>query len=251
MKNRLSSLPFYATAFTLTGTCAKVSGVAALAGDRKGRVWWPTTRLWARGLMQSAGVTDFIVKGDEVIYDGAAYVLMANHESNLDPPSIIRSSERPIGFLAKKELQRIPVLGWAMGATGHVFIDRKNKDQAHTSIDKAATRVADGRCILVFPEGTRSRTDDMLPFKKGGFVLAIKAGVPIVPVGIAGTRHILPSHSAVVVARGPVAVVYGQPISTAGLDIDHKDGSLDAVRSAILELRAEAKALVAERRARG
>ncbi|MCC6620376.1 MAG: 1-acyl-sn-glycerol-3-phosphate acyltransferase [Deltaproteobacteria bacterium] len=247
MKNELRTIPFYASAVVLTGTCGTIAGIAALAGDRAGRIWWPASRLWARGFLQSAGVTDFIVKGDEVMYDGAPYVLMANHQSHLDPPALIRSSERPIGFLTKKELERIPVFGWAVRATGHVFIDRKNRDKSFASIDRAAAQVAEGRCILVFPEGTRSTTEDLLPFKKGGFVLAIKAGVPIIPVGVAGTRRILPAQSPVVVGRGPVSIVYGQPIPTAGATIDDKDGIMDEVRRAILVLRAEAEALIAGR----
>jgi len=246
MKDQLRSLPLYASALGLTGFFGTLAGVSALAGDRHGRVWWPASRMWARGLLQAAGVTDFIVKGDEVIYDGGAYVLMANHQSNLDPPALIRSSERPIGFLTKKELERVPLFGWALRATGHVFIDRKDKGQSHASIDGAAARVREGRCILVFPEGTRSREDgDLLPFKKGGFVLAMKAGVPIVPIGVAGTRHIMPAQSKVVTARGPVAIVYGRPIDTGAFDIDHKDGLLEAVRQAIVALRGEAEALVA------
>ncbi|MFO0744815.1 MAG: lysophospholipid acyltransferase family protein [Myxococcota bacterium] len=247
MKDELRTIPMYTAAIALTGACGAVAGAAALAGDKHGRLWWPATRLWARGMTQSAGVTDFIVKGVERIYDGEPYVLMANHQSNLDPPALIRSSDRPIGFLTKKELERWPVFGWAMRATGHVFIDRKNKDQSHAGIEHAAAQVAEGRCIAVFPEGTRSRTEDLLPFKKGGFVLAIKAGVPIVPVGVAGTRRILPSQSPIVRGHGPVAVVYGEPISTAGADIEHKQGIMESVRQAILLLRAEAESLVAGR----
>lgn len=247
MKNELRTIPLYGAAIALTGFAGTVAGTAALFGDKRGKVWWPMSRLWARGVTQSAGVTDFIVKGVERIYDGEPYVLMSNHQSHLDPPSLIRSSDRPIGFLTKKELERFPVFGWAMRRTGHVFIDRKDKDKSHASIEKAAAQVAEGRCILVFPEGTRSQSDDLLPFKKGGFILAIKARVPIVPVGIAGTRHILPSQSALVRGKGPVAVVYGDPIETEGYDIEHKDKLMADVRAAILDLRTEAEALVAER----
>lgn len=251
MKHELRTVPLYTATIALTSACATLAGTAALVGDKDGRVWWPVSRVWARGVTQSAGVTDFIVKGVERIYDGQPYVMMANHQSHLDPPSLIRASDRPFGFLVKAELERWPLFGWGVRRTGHVFIDRKDKGQSHASIDRAAAEVAGGRCILVFPEGTRSLTDDLLPFKKGGFVLALKAGVPIVPIGIAGTREILPSQSALVRGAGPVAIVYGEPIPTTGVDLDHKDGLLASVREAILALRAEATELVAERRRRG
>jgi 1-acyl-sn-glycerol-3-phosphate acyltransferase len=246
----LRSLGLWSTTATLTPLVALVAGASALLGDKKGRVWWNATRAWATGITGSAGVTDLIVKGVEVLYDADPCLLMANHESHLDPPAIIRSSDRPIGFLAKAELKRVPVMGWAMERTGHVFVDRQNKDRSHASIDRAAARVAEGRCVLVFPEGTRTQTDDLLPFKKGGFVLAVKSQVPIIPIGIAGTRAIVPSQSNVVVGTGPVAVVYGQPIATAHHTLDTKDALIAEVRQAILALRDEARALIAEHAAR-
>ncbi len=245
-KRPLRSVGLWGATLVLTPSMGFVAGASALAGDRRGRVWWGASRTWATGILKSAGVTDLIVKGVERIYDGQPYILMSNHESHLDPPSIIRSSERPIGFLTKQELKRIPVFGWALERTGHVFIDRKDKNKSHASIDKAAARVNEGRCVLVFPEGTRTRTDELLPFKKGGFVLAVKARVPIVPVGIAGTRAIFPSQSNFVVGRGPVALVYGEPIATDGYTLETKDGLMQDVCHAIGGLRDEARALVAE-----
>ena len=244
----LRSLGLWGSALFLTPSMGFIAGTSALMGDRRGKVWWSATQSWAAGIIRSAGVTDLIVKGVEKIYDGAPYILMANHQSNLDPPSIIRSSIRPIGFLTKQELKRVPVFGWALERTGHVFIDRKDKDKSHASIDKAAERVAEGRCVLVFPEGTRSLTEDLLPFKKGGFVLALKAHVPIVPIGISGTREIFPSQSKVVVGKGPVALVYGEPIDTREYTLENKDGLMERVRTAIVALRGEAHALVAAKK---
>lgn len=244
-KKRLRSVGLWGTTLFLTPSMAFVAGTSALAGDRKGKVWWGASRTWASGIMRSAGMTDLIVKGVERIYDGQPFILMANHQSHLDPPSIILSSDRPIGFLTKQELKRVPVFGWALERTGHVFIDRKDKDKSHASIDLAARRIAEGRCVLVFPEGTRTLTEDLLPFKKGGFVLAVKAQVPIVPVGVAGTREIFPSQSSYVVGKSPVAIVYGEPIPTAGHTLETKDGLMDQVRTSILGLRQEARQLVA------
>lgn len=243
----LRSVGLWGTTLFLTPPMAAIAGASALAGDKKGRVWWGASRTWAGGVLSAAGMTDFIVKGVEVLYQGDPCIVMSNHESHLDPPSLILSSERPVGFLAKQELKWIPLFGWAMEATGHVFVDRKNKDRSHQSIDKAAQRIADGRCVAVFPEGTRSVDGELLPFKKGGFVLAAKSGVPIVPVGVAGTRTIFPPRNRYVHSRGPIAVVYGEPISTRDFTLETKDRLMDEVRARITELRAEARALIAQR----
>lgn len=243
----LRSLGLWSTALFLTPPMATVAGTSALAGDRKGRVWWSASRTWARGMLASAGMTDLVVKGVEVLYSGDPFIVMSNHESHLDPPALILSSERPVGFLTKQELKWIPFFGWALERTGHVFIDRKHKDRSHKSIDKAASKIADGRCVAVFPEGTRTLDGELLPFKKGGFVLAVKSGVPIVPVGLAGTRNIYPAKNAWVRGTGPVAIVYGTPIPTAGVTLDTKDQLMEEVRLRITDLRTEARALLAAR----
>jgi 1-acyl-sn-glycerol-3-phosphate acyltransferase len=243
----LRTLPFYSAVFGFTGACGSVAGASALLGDRKGRVWWPASQVWASAMTRSAGVTEFIVDGLDRYNDGQPYLLMCNHESHLDPPSIIRASRRPVVFLTKEELRRIPVFGWSLQQMGHVFIDRKHTDRARDSIEAAAARVREGRCVLVFPEGTRSQGDEMLAFKKGGFVLAVKSGVPIVPLGIAGTRAIFPSQSRLIRGHGPVALVAGDPIPTAGYTLETKDDLMERVREAISGLRERARAIVAER----
>jgi 1-acyl-sn-glycerol-3-phosphate acyltransferase len=247
IKDPLRSLPLYGAFLGFTGSCGAVAGASALLGDRSGKVWWPASQLWANALTRSAGVSEFVVQGLERIYDGKPYLLMSNHESHLDPPSIIRASERPVVFLTKEELKWIPVFGWSLQQMGHVFIDRKNAERARISIEKAARQVQEGRCVLVFPEGTRTRDGSMLPFKKGGFVLAVKAQVPIVPMGIAGTRRIFPSQSPFVRAHGAVALVVGEPIATTGYTLESKDDLMEKVRRAISDLRDEARAIVASR----
>jgi 1-acyl-sn-glycerol-3-phosphate acyltransferase len=243
----LRTLPFYGTFLGFTGACGSVAGASALLGDRQGRVWWPASQLWASALTRSAGVTDFIVEGLDRFDDGQPYLLMCNHESHLDPPSIIRASRRPVVFLTKEELRRIPVFGWSLEQMGHIFIDRKHAERARDSIEAAAARVREGRCVLVFPEGTRSQGEEMLPFKKGGFVLAVKSGVPIVPLAIAGTRAIFPSQSRLIRGHGPVALVAGEPIPTEGYTLETKEALMDRVREAISELRERARALLADR----
>jgi 1-acyl-sn-glycerol-3-phosphate acyltransferase len=247
LRDPLRTLPFYGTFVGFTGACGTVAGASALLGDRKGRVWWPASQVWATALTRSAGVTDFIVEGLDRFDDGQPYLLMCNHESHLDPPAIIRASRRPVVFLTKEELRWIPVFGWSLVQMGHIFIDRKHSERARGSIEAAAERVRDGRCVLVFPEGTRSQGEELLPFKKGGFVLAVKSGVPIIPLAIAGTRAIFPSQSRLIRGHGPVALVAGDPIPTAHHTLDTKEQLMDEVREAISGLRVRARARVAER----
>ena len=248
MTDPIRSLKLYGAFTAYTLVCATIAGASAIAGDRAGKVGWPASQIWAKGVTNAAGVTDFVTEGLERCYDGNPYLLMSNHESHLDPPSIIRASERPVVFLAKEELKWIPLFGWGMERMGHIFIDRRNEKRARQSIEKAARRVQEGRCVLVFPEGTRTQDGELRPFKKGGFVLAVKAHVPIIPIGIAGTRQIWPSQSILIKKAGPVAIVAGEPIDTRPYSLENKEELMEKVRDAISDLRVRAQTIVAERR---
>jgi 1-acyl-sn-glycerol-3-phosphate acyltransferase len=119
-------------------------------------------------------------------------IFVGNHTSLLDPPLVITTLPcRPV-FLAKKELAFIPVLGWIIWLAGFIFIDRRNRLRSLASLKDAARRIREGQSLAAFPEGTRSLDGHLLPFKKGAFALALKSGVPIVPLGIRGGREVLP-----------------------------------------------------------
>jgi 1-acyl-sn-glycerol-3-phosphate acyltransferase len=130
----------------------------------------------------------------------------------------------------------IPFLGWAMKRAGHVSLDRENPRKALKAMDEAAQRIQDGTNILVFPEGTRSVDGNLLPFKKGAFNLAMKACVPIVPVGICGTSMLQPEGSQVPVRGGAVSIHLGEPIPVAGRGVSYKTELANEVRAAITRL---------------
>lgn len=141
-------------------------------------------------------------------------IFMSNHESQLDPPVLIGVLPVPAVYIAKKELKIVPFIGWAAWVAGVIFIDRRDRERAIQSIHEAALEIRGGKNVVIFPEGTRSRTGEMLPFKKGGFALALDAGVPIVPLATVGGFQVLPSGR-LLIRPGRYDVVVGEPVDPA------------------------------------
>ena len=162
-------------------------------------------------------------------------VFCANHQSNVDPPVLFRALHRRLHILYKAEMRKIPVLGRVFEVGGFVAVQRENRDAAFASIEEAAESIRAGNSFLIFPEGTRSKTDELLPFKKGGLVMAIRAQAPIVPVAITGGRDAMHKGSAFV-RPVQVTVRIGEPIETAGLSTDDRDELIEIVRGKIREL---------------
>ena len=165
-------------------------------------------------------------------------IFMSNHESQMDPPVLVAALPVPAVYIAKKELQYVPFIGWAGWAAGVIFIDRGDRDRAIRSIRDAAQQIRDGKNVVIFPEGTRSRTGEMLRFKKGGFALAQEAGVPIVPMATVGGFHVLPSGR-LRIRPGKYTVAVGAPVHPA--DHPDRDALMQRVRQSIEALVAEAR----------
>ncbi len=163
---------------------------------------------------------------------GRPYILMANHQGAYDIFVLLAYLPVHFKWLAKEELFKIPIFGWAMGAAGYISIDRKGKKKALESIEQAVTKIREGASVLVFPEGTRSPDGQIHSFKKGGFTLAIKAGVPIVPIAIRGSREVLP-RSSLRVRPGRIQLVVGKPIPTDDRGMADREGLMEEVRAAI------------------
>lgn len=170
-------------------------------------------RGWARGLFRLCGI-QLEVHGAEHMQPDGAYVIIANHASYMDIPALFASLPKLPQFMAKSELARIPFLGAALRAGRHVLVKRGNHSKARSSLDAAAEHLKTGAAILIFPEGTRSTRDAIGRFKTGAFRLAKLGEVPILPVGISGTRYVLPKHGRVIWPRR-VSVRIAAPISAA------------------------------------
>src|SRR5262245_4502981 len=176
------------------------------------------------------------VHGRERIPKDRAVVFCSNHESNVDPPVLFQALHKRLHVLFKAELTKIPVLGKVMVAGGFVPVEREKREASLASIDRAAESIRSGNSFLIFPEGTRSRTSEMLPFKKGGFIMAIKAQAPIVPVAVSGGRAAMQKGSWFV-RPVMVDVQIGEPVETAGMALDDRDDLIEIVRTRIEELR--------------
>ena len=173
-----------------------------------------------------------LAEGLENIDPKQPYVIMTNHQSVIDIGAVIQTLPISFRFVAKKELTWIPIFGWALPLAGHVIIDRGERSKAVSSLQRAAQRISEGVNVIIFPEGTRSATGDLQPFKSGGFHLAIQAQVPFLPATISGTRVITPKRS-LRVESGLIKIVYGKPIPTAGLSVDDRENLKNQVRRAI------------------
>ena len=175
------------------------------------------------------------VLGREHLQASAVYA--CNHASNIEPPAVFRALDSlfpRLRVLYKSELRKLPILVWAFDAAGFVPLERGNPEQSRPAIDRAADALRAGNSFVIFPEGTRSRTGELLPFKKGGFLLAIKAQCPIVPVAVSGGRSAMRRGSPLIWPT-TVTVDIGAPIPTTGLLPEQRDTLVERVRASIRE----------------
>ena len=178
------------------------------------------------------------VAGAEHLPLDRAAVYCANHQSNVDPPILFTALHPRMHILYKSEIDAIPLLARFMRLGGFIPVDRRNKEAAMRSIEAGAASLRTGNSFLIFPEGTRSKTADMLPFKKGGFLMAFKAGVPIVPIAVQGGRDAMRKGSPIV-RPALVSIRVGEPIETDGLDVSDRDVLIATTRARIAALLAE------------
>jgi 1-acyl-sn-glycerol-3-phosphate acyltransferase len=191
-------------------------------------------RLWATAIVRAAGI-DLRTENTEIVDRHQRYIIIANHSSYFDIPCIFAAIPQPIRFMAKISLFKIPIFGWAIGRAGFIPIDRKNRRTAVKSFELAVERIRKGNTVVVFPEEGRSRERTMREFQRGGFLLALRSQLPILPVAIVGTFDVFSAH-AKKVTPGPVTIKVGTPIRTEGLTVREKDRLLEESRAQISKM---------------
>ncbi len=197
--------------------------------DRASPMIHRACKWWGRNLLRIAHIP-IQVEGLEHLQPGQAYVYAANHRSNFDIFALISILPGRFLWVAKKSLFHVPVLGLALTRMGSISVDRENLRSAVQSLDQATATVKSGVSMVIFPEGTRTPSRELLPFKKGVFIMAMKAEQPIVPVSISGTRFIQPRET-IRIKPGPIKVVISPPISPRAFS--RKEDLMAAVRQAI------------------
>lgn len=207
--------------------------------SRNGNSVHGIARLWGRSILWVGGIGTQ-TSGFNYDLRSRSYIFMSNHQSNFDIPVLYCALPVQFRWLAKAELFRIPIFGLSMRGAGYISIDRSNRKSAFYSLARAAEAIRNGTSVMIFPEGTRSRDGALLPYKKGGFVMAVDAGVPIVPVVITGTHAIMPKGR-LLIRRRWVRVHIGRPIETASFSRKTKDDLMVKVRSAMQEMVSEAE----------
>ena len=192
-------------------------------------------RYWARWILWATGVR-VEVHGVENLSPDSAQIIVSNHVSWYDVLALAAWTPKRYRFVAKKELSRVPLWGHAWVAAGHISVDRTDNQSAVASLDQAGrTILEDNSSVIIFAEGTRSRTGELQPFKKGAFILALQNGIDIVPTAVQGTHHIM-SRDSWRIRSGRIIVRYGPPVSPAGYDIRRRDELIGRVRSEVEQM---------------
>jgi len=190
-------------------------------------------RIWAKCILVASGIK-VTVKGRSNIDSSGSYIYMSNHLSNFDIPVLLAYLPVQFRWLAKAELFKIPLFGYAMQRAGYISIDRSNFRSAVQSLKRAAKNIRDGVSVLIFPEGTRSQDCNIQQFKKGGFVLAVDSGVPIIPVIIHGTWPIMPKKR-ILFKPGNVILEIAKPIKSSDYTRKTKEDLMEKVRNVLIE----------------
>ncbi|MGW8161594.1 MAG: lysophospholipid acyltransferase family protein, partial [Desulfobulbales bacterium] len=191
-------------------------------------------RKWGRIICQLAGVR-VRLSGTKNLEKKQTYIFVANHVSQFDIFSFQGYFPHDFRWIAKKELFRIPVFGAAMRRAGLIAIDRSHSREAMRSLNRAAQQISQGTSVLIFPEGTRSTDGKLKPFKTGAITLAIKAGVPVVPIGFNGTYHVLPKGRLLANA-GEIMIRIGEPISSSDYTMKDKQQLAEYLHDRVAEL---------------
>ena len=209
-----------------------ILAIVSVLFDRSGAMYHSVGRRWAKLVLRIFGVVVH-VKGLENLEKGKTYIYVSNHASMFDIPAVIGNVPDEVRIVYKKELSYVPLWGWALAVGHYISIDRFSAKDAMKSLDEAADKIRRGASVLLFAEGTRTRTGKLQPFKRGAFSLAARSGIPVVPLTINNSFAILPKGS-LRVRPADISLIVDKPIATSGIDGKADELKLmEAVRNAI------------------
>lgn len=239
-KELLRTAAVGAAAVGLTGTFSSIVSALTLLDERAPD---PAIRMWADSVLKVSQVRTQ-VRGLEHLPPGN-FVLCVNHQSNFDALVLFRHIERHMRFVAKAQLRKVPVFGFALERAGNIFVDRTGTSADKEKLAVAVKAVRERVSVVFFAEGTRSDDGVLKPFKKGAAIMALEAQVPLVPAAVAGTHRILEKGSIAIHPR-PAALLIGPPIETAGLSVDAREVITERAHAEVARLLDEGNRLVEE-----
>ena len=199
--------------------------------DRRGKVIHHYGRLWGK-IALLVNRVKVRVEGIEHLKGEGPYIFMSNHQGTYDIFALLGHLPFQFRWLAKKELFSIPFFGWVMAAAGYVSVDREGTRKTVEAMNEAAQKIREGMSVVIFPEGSRSPDGSIQSFKKGGFTLAIKSKVPIIPISIIGSREIMPKGK-LAVTSGEIRIRIDHPIETQNYSLKDRKSLMEKVRQTI------------------
>lgn len=223
--------PFYLFSVVVNTAVLGTLVIISSLFDRRGNFIHYIGRFWSLLNLFLSG-TRVKIHGKEKIEKGRTYIVMSNHQSLFDVWALIGKIPLQLRWIVKMEIRNVPIFGYALERMGHVYVDRKNRSTAFGSMDEAVMKIKQGISIIIFPEGTRSKDGNLLRFRRGGAVIALKAGIPILPVTVNGSRFALPKDT-LDLMPGRIEIVVGDVIDTGQFKESQPDELIMEVKSAI------------------
>jgi 1-acyl-sn-glycerol-3-phosphate acyltransferase len=199
--------------------------------DRKGNVVHYIGKFWSLLNVYLSG-TRLYLRGKEKFQKDSTYIVMSNHQSLFDVWALIGKMPLQLRWLIKAEIKKMPVFGYALERMGHIYVDKRKRKGTAQSLEAAAGKIREGTSVVIFPEGTRSEDGNLRKFLKGGAIIALRSGVPILPVTVNGGRFVLPKGT-LDLMPGKIEVIVGDMIDPKEFDEKEKDKLMSTVRSAI------------------
>ncbi|HNW27035.1 MAG TPA: lysophospholipid acyltransferase family protein [Spirochaetota bacterium] len=223
--------PVYLLFLGINTAVLGITVIIASIADPTGNFVHYIGKFWSRMNLLFVGAR-IRVSGTEHITKGTSYLVMSNHQSQFDVWSLIGYLPLQLRWVMKKELRKVPIFGLGCERMGHIFIDRGNPEKSREELKVLKDKFSKGASVVFFPEGTRSPDGNLLPFKKGGFVMSIQTGIPILPVTVRGSRDLLPKDSTRF-RPGIISIIIHEPIPVNTYSYEQKEALMEKVRHVI------------------